>query len=390
MLLKHWMLLSLLYALTLAQKHPKVGFYWKSGINYTWPSYEVYQQADKDGSYVPLYNCLTNIRFWKDNAYLTIPRWTGGVAVTLATIPTTSINGNKAPLLRPYPNWEMQKMGGDCSSFQSVWFIEIDPMGRMWLMDNGWGYYNTTTDKVITCPPRLMILDLENGGEVLLNYSLPPNVAKPGSSVFCKILLDHEDGGFAYIYDCDEEDKSNAGLIIFSLQKLTSWRIEYDFKIKELMLSPADTEGSRVLYIVSSLEGNKVLGVPTRVLRSPSLASSIDGEARELSKTPFTWSDATTSNTGTVFFTVENSLSVYKWDLNSPRSNVTELDIKWTEDPNNLASLALDGGNLWAINIIIPEFQSIVLAETKNMVNYQYYGNGGVPKLPFITLKRGI
>ena len=59
-------------------------------------------------------------------------------------------------IFRPYPSWEMQKIGR-CSSFQFVQSMEIDPEGRMWMADNG--YVGNTKNPL--CPPKLYIIDLK-------------------------------------------------------------------------------------------------------------------------------------------------------------------------------------------------------------------------------------
>jgi hypothetical protein len=48
---------------------------------------------------------------------------------------------------------------GDCSSFQFIQSMKIDPNGRMWMADNGY-VGNTRTP---LCPPKMYIIDLEKG-----------------------------------------------------------------------------------------------------------------------------------------------------------------------------------------------------------------------------------
>ena len=57
---------------------------------------------------------------------------------------------------RPYPSWERQTIG-DCSSFQFIQSMEIDPNGRMWMADNGF-VGNTRNPR---CPPKMYIIDLK-------------------------------------------------------------------------------------------------------------------------------------------------------------------------------------------------------------------------------------
>ena len=111
----------------------EVQFEWKY-VNYTWPSEQEYEQAKLDKSYIEENNAIAGIKIWNDRMFITMPRWKTGVPVTLAS--TSSKPVNPAPLLEPYPNWEMQKLG-DCKAFQFVQSMEIDPKGRMWVLDAG-------------------------------------------------------------------------------------------------------------------------------------------------------------------------------------------------------------------------------------------------------------
>ena len=46
---------------------------------------------------------------------------------------------------------------GDCSSFQFIQSMEIDPGGKMWAADNG--YVGTTRNP--QCPPKMYVIDIE-------------------------------------------------------------------------------------------------------------------------------------------------------------------------------------------------------------------------------------
>ena len=47
---------------------------------------------------------------------------------------------------------------GDCSSFQFIQSMEIDPGGKMWAPDNG--YVGTTRNP--QCPPKMYVIDIKN------------------------------------------------------------------------------------------------------------------------------------------------------------------------------------------------------------------------------------
>jgi len=160
------------------------------------------------------------VKFWKDKMYLTLPRWKDGVPVTLGVTSAKPINGETAPKLEAFPSWTMQKLG-DCAAFQLVHSIEIDPKGRMWVLDTG--RPTSLRESKADCPPRLVILNLEDNGKILRSYQFPEHVASRTNAYLSDIVLDHKDGGIAYI-----TDRNDYGIIVYSLKDNNSWKIRHD------------------------------------------------------------------------------------------------------------------------------------------------------------------
>lgn len=249
-----------LLSLSLGQQPSEYVKYQWNYLNFTWPSAEAYKKALDDRSYIPENNVITGIKVWKDRLYLTLPRFKNGVPATLVSTPLHQVD--VAPLLEPFPNWEMQKLD-DCSAFQYVQSMEIDLSGRMWVLENGRTEFMTNNQRT-KCPARLVVLDLENNNEILMDYEFPSDVVH-GDSVFINdIVLDHEDGGYAYITDTDVKFP---GIIVFSLAERTSWKVTHESMRSEekassfvvngtsfsiqgatdgIALSPASTEGKTV------------------------------------------------------------------------------------------------------------------------------------------------
>lgn len=132
-------------------------------VNFSWPSWESYEQAVADKSYIKENIVVSGIKLWRDRLYLAVPRIKPGIPVTLTSIHAEPEDRSIAPLLEPFPSWEMQKLG-DCKALQFVQSTEIDPMGRIWVINNGRVDVRTNHSKSL-CPSRLMIFDLENDGE---------------------------------------------------------------------------------------------------------------------------------------------------------------------------------------------------------------------------------
>ena len=153
-------LLFLLFPLTLCSTlTPQLRYEW-TYINFTWPTVTSYESAVRSGSYIKEHNVVSGIKHWRGRLYLAAPRFKNGVPVTLTSMPEDG-----AELLEPFPSWEMQTLG-DCRALQFVQSFEIDPQGRMWVIDNGRVEIRTNKSRSL-CPPRLIIFDLENNGMLL-------------------------------------------------------------------------------------------------------------------------------------------------------------------------------------------------------------------------------
>ena len=155
-------LILLLPALRAERFSPRVHLEWKY-VNYTWPSAEAYERAVRDGSYVKERNMVSGIKVWRERVYLAIPRLRSGVPVTLAVVSANRTDGNVSPLLQPFPSWGMQRED-DCSGLQFVQSMEIDPAGRMWLINNARTELWAERPRTV-CSSRLLILDLERDGQ---------------------------------------------------------------------------------------------------------------------------------------------------------------------------------------------------------------------------------
>jgi len=136
-----------------------------------------------------------------------------------------SINGITSPKLEAFPTWDMQKLG-DCTAFQMIHGMEIDLKGRIWILDTGRPTaLDSLRESKADCSPRLVILDLENNDKIVRTYQFPEYVVRRKTAYLNDIVLDHEDGGMAYITDTDITDP---GIIVYSLRDNNSWKIRHD------------------------------------------------------------------------------------------------------------------------------------------------------------------
>lgn len=398
--------LLLLVTMTTCHEPFQVVFQWNT-IDVIWPSEEKQNYATEHGDYIPANNFIAGVKFWKGKMYLTVPRWKSGVPVTLGVTSATVVDGNTAPKLEAFPNWDMQEVG-DCNAFQLVQSMEIDPKGRMWVLDSG-KMSPLSVEVKTTCPPRLVILDLENNGEILRTYEFPPQVARHGTAHLNDIVLDHEDGGMAYITDSDREDP---GIIVYSLSNNTSWKVRHDsmkakpeavrfmvsknlinmpISVDGIALSPASVEDRQVYY--SPLSSFHLYSIPTSVLKSN--LSNVDEYVKELGKKISQTDGMMMSAKGALYFGLLADDAVAMWDTKqsfTTGQRVISRDHERMQWPDTFAFD--ENGNFYCVtnslqniltnrvNTSVPNYR-IVRAKTA-VKSYQYLEDGTAPEQPEI------
>ncbi|XP_066596377.1 dopaminechrome tautomerase-like [Prorops nasuta] len=404
------LLLGALLQLVASHEPFRVIFEWKT-VNVSWPSEELRVHSINHKWYIPANHPVAGIKLWKGKMYLTFPRWKEGVPFTLGVTSATPIKNITDPKVEAYPNWDMQKVG-DCRAFQFVQSMEIDPKGRMWVLDTGRTETLTLAAKS-RCPPRLVILDLEDEGKVLRSYNFPSTVTPPESSYLNDIVLDHEDGGLAYISDNGKDDP---GIIVYSLRNNTSWKVRHEsmkakpeavsFMVKSTrIVSPINVDGialspasakNRTLYY-SPLSSFNLFSLPVSVLKDSELSKNVDSYVRDLGRKISQTDGMAMSAKGVLYFGLLADDAVAMWDsLSSPSFNNGQRTIsrdhflmQWPD------TFAFDeDGNIWCIsnslqnfltNQVNPNVTNYRAIRSKAMSkSYQYLEDGSSPILPDI------
>lgn len=401
-------LLMVLVTVTVCHEPFQVIFQWNT-IDVVWPSEEERQYAATHGEYIPANNFIAGIKFWKGKMYLTMPRWKDGVPVTLGVTSATPVNRVTAPALEAFPSWEMQKVG-DCSAFQFVQSMEIDPNGRMWVIDSG-RMSPLSVETKTTCPARLVILDLEKKGEILKTYEFPQHVARAGNAYLNDIVIDHEDGGMAYISDSDRDDP---GIIVYSLQNNTSWKVRHDsmkakpeavrFMIAKMLinmpmpvdgiaLSPASVPDRQLYY--SPLSSFHLYSMPTSVLKNN--MTNIDEYVKELGRKNSQSDGMVMSSSGVLYFGLLADDAVAMWDTKMSNSfttgqRVISRDHERMQWPDTFAFD--DSGSFYCVtnglqnilnnraNISAPNYR--VVRSKTGLKSYLYLEDGKAPEQPEI------
>lgn len=382
-------------------------FQWKT-INIVWPSEEIRTRVHERNEFIPVNNAIVGIKIWKNKMYLTIPRYKEGIPVTLA-VATSIPNESYSPSLIPYPSWEMQTVG-DCKSLQFVQSMEIDPKGRMWIIDSGRTETMTTQPKS-RCPPRLVIIDIENNGEILKSHEFSSDVASPEISLLNDIVLDHTDGGYAYITDTN---KLNPGIIVYSLRDNKSWKISHDsmraqsediklrvgnehlnspINIDGIALSPVDTSIRLVYY--SPFSSLRLYTVPTSVLKNNT--KDINDFVRDMGKKKSQADGMIMSSNGILYFGSLIDDAVAVWDSIrtsfSTGQNFISRDherMQWpgafSIDENGFLWCVTNGFQNYIKDQVDPNKPNYrVLKMSTGYKNYQYHENGDAPEQPVIT-----
>ena len=189
---------------------------WTSqGIDYVWDETNVREEFLASGAFQPNFNNMAGIKIKPGSTadattvFISVPRWFPGVPSTLNKI-TLDLNADAPinPPLKPFPSWEANAIGGDCSGMQYVQSMEIDNQGLMWIIDTGRvNIFHESVDN--SCPPKLLIIDTATGEFVDEPYIFPDSVAGHTSTHLNDLVIDN-DNQIAYI-----TDSSDAGLIVY-------------------------------------------------------------------------------------------------------------------------------------------------------------------------------
>lgn len=174
---------------------------WRS-LEYAFPSPQLRQAALASGQYVPGNGVPIDVDVdYRDNVpsriFVTIPRFTTGIPVTLGTVGTTGATGG--PLVHPYPDYSWHNShGANCDGITSVFRVavrlffrlllrtqnkqksvnfQIDECRRLWVLDTG------RIGAQQYCSPQLVVFNLDTD-TVIHRYRFPDGQFRPGTSLF--------------------------------------------------------------------------------------------------------------------------------------------------------------------------------------------------------------
>lgn len=315
-----------------------IEFEW-SYINFTWPSVMEYHQAVTNFKYIPENNVITGIKLYNNKMYMALPRLRSGTPTTLAYVHTNYDQKYNA-LLRPYPSWTMNSLN-NCAALQSVQSIEIDKYGIMWVLDG------VRFNGITRCPPKIMLLDLNDNGKILQTHIFPNEVSLHNGGFLKYLVLDESDGGFAYITDNSMQDP---GIVVYSRHFNRSWKIRdatmfaeldaAEFSVDDienddlmpvngiaLAPMPKIRDQERMVYYCA-LNGFNLYGIASDILKNEKLCKSgiwrkdIKMMGRKQSQSD----GLTMDNKGNLYFGMLSNYGVGKWNIRKPFSTARKLD----------------------------------------------------------------
>lgn len=294
-------------------------FQWTT-IDYNWPTKMAREIAIKTGKYVPLNNAINGIRVYDNKIFVTVPRFGDGVPSTLNTLinahPQKTFLTSRT-VLQPYPRWEMQKEG-NCTAFQKVQNIEIDPKrGIMYVIDTG--------GRSFGCPAKLVIYDVKRDVE-LHRHVFPNDVVSGDTNYLNDLVMDYVNGRVEYLYITNTREFT---IVVYDIKADKS----YAFHDASMQPEPDKTDVKVLNDVVhvtngvngiaisanfeyvyySPIAGTGLYQIPTKVLRNSS--SNFSAYVRKVGDKPSQGDGMIMSTKNSLYFSVLSKNAVAMWEL---------------------------------------------------------------------------
>ncbi|KRT84928.1 hypothetical protein AMK59_561, partial [Oryctes borbonicus] len=194
----------------------KTWYQWKE-VDFAFETEFDRQLAIENGDFIKENNLPLGLEVYQNRLFVSLPKWKPGVPATLAVLP--KMPTERSPLLVPYPNWKWH-VSGSCSRMTSVFRMQADSCGRLWVLDSG--QIDVTVGPKQICAPQILIFNLATD-KLLLRYELPGEFVKQ-DGLYSNIVVDIRnskcDDAHAYLTDV-----WRFGLVVYSLKNNRSWRI---------------------------------------------------------------------------------------------------------------------------------------------------------------------
>ncbi|XP_065352688.1 protein yellow-like isoform X2 [Cloeon dipterum] len=261
-------------------------------IDFEWPSEEIKSQVLEDGTFKPEHMYPIFMAVYGTRIFFSLYKIRPGTPVTLVSLPTSNAS-SAPPKLTPFPSWDMHKTG-DCNKIEEAKGLEVDSVGRLWVLDEG--SYN--------CNCKIWTIDLiknDHHTKLIHRFSFL-------HSLHDLVLDETPNGTFAYI-----ARRYDFNIVVFSLERNQSWIVDTPGKrVNSIALSPKNQE-ARTLYLYEPF---------SKELNSISVAEVRKGTRTANPKAIGNWSAETyrmlMDNRGTIYATFWGRNFINSWNTSQP------------------------------------------------------------------------
>lgn len=351
--------------------HMDVVHSWRN-VDFAFPSLVARDAMIRTGRFIPKNIAIIDVDVWEggqtgQKMFVTMPRLKTGTPATLATVTPTGA-------LEPYPDWNWHREG-NCDGITSVFRVEVDQCGRLWVLDTG--TVNIFSDPKMICSPQILVFNLQKD-KLMGRYRFPADVLDP-KSLLVTIAVDTRDVNcvdtFAYIADV-----TSYKLIVFDAVKQKSWRVTNNYfypyplhgtfningvsfdlmdGVLGLALGPLVGNDRRLYF--HSLASVRESWVASSLLRNETLFVQGDGAPRSFHVSQYTRSSQSAaeamSPSGILFFGLltENSIACWNSRLPYTRENIVTI-AKNDENLQFASGVKFRNGSLWILSSRLQNF----------------------------------
>ena len=268
----------------------------------------------------------------------------------------------------------------NCTGLTSVFRVQADPCGRLWVLDSG--QIDSQDNPKQLCPPSIVVFDLQSD-TMIARYTIPKKYVLE-DSLFANLMIDTR------MPDCSDlhvyiADTWRFGLLVFRQSDVQFWRFtnplffpdplasnftlhglnfQWTDGIFGLALTPIDRFEERILFF-HPMSSYREFYVSTAVLRDQSRVDNsssefnIAGESRGFSGQS---SASAIDRRGVMFYGLVTQDSIGCWDtrkLYKRESNgIVTSNTETLIFPNDIKIDQDEKQSLWVISNRLPMFQA--------------------------------
>uniref|UniRef100_U5EUI9 Putative yellow-related salivary protein n=1 Tax=Corethrella appendiculata TaxID=1370023 RepID=U5EUI9_9DIPT len=238
-------------------------------------------------AFIPINNVPMSAVHHKGRVFVTVPRRRLGIPSTLMVVDVSQAGYDKSPALRPYPDYETNRLGAiepNPKRLVTVYRPRVDRCDRLWFVDTG--MMEIPNNFTIVQRPSVWVFDLKTD-KPIDRYEIPKEVVDSGyglTSITLDIDPDNCEKVFVYI-----SDLQTYRMLVYDYQNKRSWRflhnyfflnpLEGDFKIAginfawddgifSIALSNPNPQTKDRTAFFHALASNSEFAVSTKVLKS--------------------------------------------------------------------------------------------------------------------------